>query len=94
VHPERGVRITTDYRYHWVDPAEHAQYGHMAKDAVHAHWGTLTAIKEAVEAMPPAQQARFKNGIFHDNAKRFYKFPDIDPKLVAKPRDGIHPAPR
>lgn len=74
IHPEKGERIVTDYPYHWVDPADHSAYGQLAKNAVHAHWQCVMAIKRAIEGYPLPQQAKLKELIFHDNAKDFYGF--------------------
>ncbi len=73
-HPKRGERLATEYPYHWVDPTEHAQFKSLAAGATHAHWQALTALKNAITAMPQAQQAAVKQKIFHNNAKSFYGF--------------------
>lgn len=73
-HPEKGERLATDYPYHWVDPREHAAYKHLAKDVVHAHWQSLGALKQAIEAFPEWSHAHMKQQIFHDNASTFFGF--------------------
>lgn len=73
-HPEKGERIVTDYPYHWVDQAERNEYGHLARNAVHAHWRCITAIKCAIQRLPVAEQEKTKLLIFHDTAKDFFKF--------------------
>lgn len=73
-HPQKGERIVTDYPYHWVDPSESAQYGHLAKSAVHAHWLSLGAIRGAIETLPTADQDAAKQRIFFSNARDFFGF--------------------
>lgn len=74
VHPEYGQRITTSQRYHWQDPAEHAEYQHLADGALHSHWLCLDALKKVIDAMPDKNQVRTKQMIFHDNAEAFFGF--------------------
>jgi hypothetical protein len=84
-HPESGVvRLATKFPYHWVNPGEHEEFKHLAEGVVHAHWGQLTAIRDAVEALPPAVRQEVKENVFYNNAKRFYKFPDASP-VALKP---------
>ena len=73
-HPELGQRLATAYPYHWVNPDEYREYGHLAKNVVHAHWQSLGAIKEAVERFPVAIRGDMKSRIFHDNAAEFFGF--------------------
>lgn len=73
-HPEKGQRIVTDYRYHWVDARDHAEYGHLAKNAVHAHWLALGALRSAIESLPSFLQEDAKNRVFFANAKDFFGF--------------------
>jgi hypothetical protein len=73
-HPDKGERIVTDYPYHWADPEERGQYGHLAEGAVHCHWLALGAIREAIETLPPDERDRAKELVFHDNAKDFFGF--------------------
>lgn len=74
IHPEKGQRITTSHLYHWQDPAEHAEYKHLAEGAVHAHWLCLDALKAAIGRLPEKEQKTAKQRILHDNAKEFFKF--------------------
>jgi hypothetical protein len=73
-HPDKGERIVTDFMYHWVDPEDHAKFGHLANSAVHAHWQALGAIRSAIEALPAPEQDTAKNKIFCTNARSFFKF--------------------
>lgn len=73
-HPEKGQRIVTDYPYHWVNASDHARYGHLAKDAVHAHWLSLGAVRSAIESLPNSLQEDAKNRVFFANAKDFFGF--------------------
>lgn len=73
-HPEKGQRIVSDYPYHWVDQDEFQQYGHLAKGATHAHWLSMTAIKEAVERLHPRQRTHAKEWIFRKTAEAVYGF--------------------
>ncbi|MFA6502999.1 MAG: amidohydrolase family protein [Candidatus Paceibacterota bacterium] len=74
LHPEKGQRIATDYRYHWVDPAEYASYGHLAAKATHAHWQCLQAIRVAVARFPKGTQTMLKERVFCSNASDFFGF--------------------
>ena len=73
-HPEKGERIITDCQYHWVDPTEYAAYGHLAKEAVHAQWQCIFAIKKAVDSYPSSERESIKNLIFSKNAESFFGF--------------------
>jgi len=73
-HPEKGERLATDYPYHWVDPKDFQRYRHLAANATHAHWSALGAIRSAIARLPIEKQEATKLAIFHDNAKRFYRF--------------------
>lgn len=73
-HPTKGERIVTDYPYHWVDPTEHVQFGHLAANAIHAHWLSLGAIRSAIETLPRDEQDVAKNRMFFTNARDFFKF--------------------
>lgn len=72
-HPELGERLATGYLYHWVDPDEHKQYGHLAEGATHAHWQALLAIRRAITASAGNQET-LKQRLFYDNAAEFYGF--------------------
>lgn len=74
VHPNKGQRIITQYKYHWIDEEEYREYAHLAKDAVHAHWLCLQAIKDAIEKFPLRQQNEIKEKVFYKNAQQFYNF--------------------
>ena len=74
IHPERGQRITTTQLYHWQDPAEHAEYKHLAEGAIHAHWLCLDALQGAITRLPEDSQEAAKRQIFHDNAATFFGF--------------------
>lgn len=74
IHPQKGQRIITEYKYHWLDEKEYGEYKNMAKDLVHVHWNCLLAIKRAVEDYPQNQHELIKQKIFYKNAKTFFKF--------------------
>lgn len=74
VHPEHGQRITTTQRYHWQDPAEHAEYAHLANGALHSHWLCLDALRTVIDSLPKASQEDVKQKIFNDNAESFFGF--------------------
>lgn len=74
LHPAKGERLATAYKYHWVDPAEHAEFSHLAVGATHAHWQSLTAIKRAVERFPQSMREDMKRRIFRENASVFFGF--------------------
>lgn len=73
-HPERGQRIVSDYLYHWVDPKEFQEYGHLAKEATHSHWLSMSAIKEAVDRLPAKEQTSTKEWLFQKTAEAVYGF--------------------
>lgn len=74
VHPEKGERIATAYPYHWQNPTEHAEYNHLARNALHSHWLCLDAIRGAIERLPSEEQDEARQNIFHDNAQKLYGF--------------------
>lgn len=74
-NPILGQRLVTEYLYHWVDAAEHAQFKHLASGSTHSIWQALEAIRLGIESMiPMAQVESVKQMIFHDNARRFFEF--------------------
>lgn len=73
-HPEKGERIVTDYPYHWVDPIERNVYGHLAQNAVHAHWQCVLAVKSAIDRYPTKKQEEIKGRIFYSTAKDLFRF--------------------
>jgi len=74
IHPEKGQRIVSDYPYHWVEPDEYKEYGHLAKNVSHVHWQALGAIRGALESLHLKEQELAKQRIFHDNARDFFGF--------------------
>ena len=73
-NPSLGQRLATEYPYHWVDPLEHKEYGHLAKGAVHTHWQALSALRNAIESLPPSTKERAKNAVFRKTATAVYGF--------------------
>ena len=73
-HPTKGERIVTDYQYHWVDVEDHTIYGRLAKNAVHAQWRCVEALRTAINQYSVAEQESVKRQVFHDNAKLFFGF--------------------
>lgn len=73
-HPENGQRIVTDIPYHWVDPKEYQTYGHLAQGAIHSHWKSLLAIREAVEHLTVSERSAAKEALFKKTAEAVYGF--------------------
>ncbi len=73
-HPKLGWRIASEYIYHWSDPTEHKNFGHLAIGAPHVHWTALAAIKSAICILATSQQESAKQNIFRENARSFYRF--------------------
>ncbi len=73
-HPQKGQRIVSEYPYHWVDKDEFREYGHLAKGAVHSHWGNLLALQQCIDALPKRQRTSVKEHIFYKNAASVYGF--------------------
>lgn len=73
-HPVLGERLVTDYPYHWTDPQEQREYGHLAQNMVHAQWLSLQALHDAIQSLPENEREPAKAHIFFHNAKRVYKF--------------------
>lgn len=74
VNPAMGERIITDYPYHWADPKEREEYGHLATGVRHAHWDCLYAIKSALSSLGSAEEEKAKDAIFFGNAEKFFGF--------------------
>lgn len=72
-NPELGERLATEYQYHWVDPVEHEQHGHLAKGAIHIQWKALGAIRIALRRLDWDTMA-IREKIFFDNAASYYGF--------------------
>lgn len=73
-HPHLGERLVTEYQYHWVNSAEHAEFRTLACGTFHAHWQALCAVKEAVLSFPKEEREAIKQMLFYGNAKSFYGF--------------------
>jgi hypothetical protein len=73
-HPRLGERLATEYPYHWVNSAEHAEFKMLARDAHHAHWQALCAIKKAISSFPKREHETIKQKLFCNNARSFYGF--------------------
>lgn len=73
-HPELGQRIVSEYNYHWLDSAEQARYGYIAKGAMHVHWQSLVAIQSALSEYDPATSLRARELVFERNAARLFGF--------------------
>ncbi len=73
-HPTKGQRVVTQYPFHWVDKDDHERYKHLALGAVHIHWESLTAIRDAISQLYPeptlAEQA--KSDVFSNSAAKFF----------------------
>jgi len=74
MNPERGQRVVTEYKYHWVNADEHEKYSHLAKDAVHVHWQSIIAIKKVIQSLPKKERGIARENIFHNNAKEVFGF--------------------
>lgn len=73
-HPQKGQRIVTNYPYHWIDSGEFTQFGHLAANAVHAHWQALGALRIAIESLPKIEQNTARQRMFFTNARDFFGF--------------------
>jgi hypothetical protein len=71
---EKGQRLITEYKYHWVDEEEHQQYHHLADGVIHSHWLSMNAIRFAIDTFPASDRSRIKEKVFFTNAKNFFKF--------------------
>lgn len=74
MNPERGQRVITEFRYHWVNASEYEKYRHLAKDAVHVHWQSIVAIKKVVMSLSKKERGIARENIFYNNAKRVFSF--------------------
>jgi len=74
IHPQKGGRVVTKHYYHWADPLEHAEYGHLADGAIHAHWRPLINLLDTIERQYNSNSMSIKKLIFADKAREFYNF--------------------
>jgi predicted TIM-barrel fold metal-dependent hydrolase len=73
INPERGQRIVTQFKYHWVDKSEHLQFADLAAGEItHCHWLAINALRQVIDERADADVV--KRAIFHDNARLFYGF--------------------
>jgi len=77
VNPNLGPRLVTDYPYHWVNPSEYREYGHLLPENVmYCELQQVGALTTAIRGL--ALSARQKNAVtqavFHDNALREFNF--------------------
>ena len=73
-NPKLGPRLITEYPYHWVDKDEHREYKHLARNAVHLHWLSLSALVNVIKDRYGNGFERVAEKVFHDNAKLFFGF--------------------
>lgn len=76
-NPTLGPRILTDYPYHWVNPAEREQFGHLAPDHfTYSQFQQVDGLLVAIRGLAGSLGAedRLKQQIFHDTAKAIYGF--------------------
>lgn len=71
INPVLGERLATPYPYHWADPEEERGYAQYARGAVHLHWGTMRALREAIEAY--GETPEVKQDVFCNNARRAFR---------------------
>jgi hypothetical protein len=71
-HPTLGTRSMPRFRYHWVNDQTWSKYRHLAKNAIHNHWNTLSAIQKAVMSLPKGIRKETKRNIFFDNASNLF----------------------
>ncbi|MFQ6118340.1 MAG: amidohydrolase family protein [Methanosarcinales archaeon] len=69
-NPTLGIRVATEYPYHWVDLKEQRKFSRYAKDAVLLHWEILLALQKAIQMY--GESKNIKNCIFRKNAKRVF----------------------
>jgi len=70
-NPTSGIRIATNYPYHWVDPKEQKEFSRYSMNSVHLHWEMLLALKRAIQSY--GENREIKECIFKENAKRVFK---------------------
>jgi len=70
-NPTLGVRIATEYPYHWADLKEQREFSQYATNSTHFHWETLLAVRKAT--LLYKEDKDMKNYIFRENAKRVFR---------------------
>ncbi len=73
-NPSLGQRLASSYPYHWVNPREFEEFGHLAKGAMHFHWQAIEALREGVESLSFAETAQAIGKIFFGTAKEVFSF--------------------
>lgn len=71
-HPILGVRIMSDYPYHWIAKKEYLQFRHLVGNPIHAYWRSLTAIRDAISFLSEERQEVAKKRIFFSNSKQSF----------------------
>lgn len=68
--PKLGIRVITEYSYHWINPKEQRKFSQYAIDTVHLHWEMLLALKKGIQSCEENKDA--KEYIFRKNAQRVF----------------------
>jgi len=69
-NPTLGIRIATEYPYHWADLKEQKEFSQYSINSVHFHWEILLALQKAIWLY--GEDKYIKNCIFRKNAKRVF----------------------
>ncbi len=75
-HPELGVRIITDFPYHWVNPEEFSEFHGKVGTPQYNHVMQVEALLTAIRRIAPnlQQQQAMVQKIFYDNSHRVFGF--------------------
>jgi hypothetical protein len=70
-HPDRGTRLVSPRKYHWLEAGIYEEYAHLARRAVCVHWAALRALREVIDDIFPGRSAVVAAQVMADNAKRW-----------------------
>lgn len=71
-HPRFGYRLMSKHRYHWLDEEMFAEYSHLARNAVLAHWQVLHCLIGAVDQIFGSTTEAVLEQIFSKNAENWF----------------------
>jgi predicted TIM-barrel fold metal-dependent hydrolase len=82
-HPDRGRRLMSPRRYHWLDETMFATYRHLADGARLVHDQVLGALLDTVDAQYGGEAPAVRAAVFASNAARWFRLDEHADRSVS-----------
>jgi hypothetical protein len=69
-NPKYGVRLVTNYPYHWINRQEQKKFSSLTTNLTHIHWEMLVSLREAIKDYGDTN--RVKSCVFSENAEKVF----------------------